>query len=88
MEHQYSHDQLLAMIDRLINERDHLCRENDYLRAKLNESTQIETINEMKNERELLLKLFINLTAKDKQDHHQHHQNEQTSFPVYSTDDK
>ena len=63
IEQQYSQDQLLSMVHRLMNERDVLWRENEYLKAKLNESVLMETINEMKRERDLLLKLLVNLTS-------------------------
>ena len=45
-----------------MKERDGLWRENEYLKAKLNESVLAETVDEMKRERDFLLKLLINLT--------------------------
>jgi hypothetical protein len=62
----YDNDQLVSMIHRLMNERDVLWRENEYLKAKLNESVLNETINEMKRERDLLFKLLTNLTMNNK----------------------
>jgi len=66
------------MIQRLMDERDILTRENEYLKAKLNESILIETINEIRKERDLLLKLLLNLSTnnlnnKDEQIQHQNH---------------
>ena len=60
-------EHLVTMIHRLANERDILWRENEYLKAKLNESVLIETINEMKKERDLLLKLLLNLSTSNNQ---------------------
>ena len=83
----YNQDQLLAMIHRLMNERDILWRENEYLKAKLNESLQNETINEMKRERDALLKLLFNLTMKDQagQSYPDEHSSAQQA---YLSDDK
>lgn len=68
---QYDNEQLITMIHGLMDERDVLWRENEYLKAKLNESVLIETINEMRKERDALLKLLLNLTAhnRDKAEH-------------------
>ncbi|CAF4591969.1 unnamed protein product, partial [Rotaria sp. Silwood2] len=38
------HEQLVSMVNQLMNEREILYRENEYLKAKLNESILIETI--------------------------------------------
>ncbi|CAF1400804.1 unnamed protein product [Adineta steineri] len=65
-EQQYDNEQLVSMIHDLMDERDVLWRENEYLKAKLNESVLIETINEMRKERDLLLKLLLNLTSNNK----------------------
>ncbi|UJR33014.1 hypothetical protein I4U23_020474 [Adineta vaga] len=62
-EQQYDNEQLISMIHGLMDERDVLWRENEYLKAKLNESLLMETINEMRKERDLLLKLLLNLTT-------------------------
>jgi hypothetical protein len=64
-EQQYDNEQLISMIHALMDERESLWRENEYLKAKLNESVLIENINEMRRERDLLLKLLFNLTMKD-----------------------
>jgi hypothetical protein len=56
------HDQLVYMLKQLVNEREILSRENEYLKAKLNESILMETIKELKKERNLLFKLLSNLT--------------------------
>lgn len=61
------HEQLVSMLNQLLDERETLSRENEYLKAKLNESVLMETIKEMKNERDLLFKLLSNLTNKDEQ---------------------
>ena len=58
------HDQLISMLKQLVDEREMLSRENEYLKAKLNESMLMETIKELKRERDLLLKLLSNLTIK------------------------
>jgi len=55
------HDQLVSMLNQLLDEREMLTRENEYLKAKLNESILMETIKEMKKERDLLFKLLSNL---------------------------
>ncbi len=61
------HDQLVAMLDQLLVERKILKRENEYLKAKLNESILMESIRELKKEREWLFQLLSNLTiSKDK----------------------
>jgi transcriptional regulator CtsR len=77
-EQQFNNEQLVSMIQRLMDERDILTRENEYLKAKLNESILIETINEIRKERDLLLKLLLNLSTnnlnnKDEQIQHQNH---------------
>lgn len=64
-EQQYDNEQLVSMVHGLMDERESLWRENEYLKAKLNESVLIETINEMRKERDLLLKLLLNLTMKN-----------------------
>jgi protein-tyrosine phosphatase len=67
------HEQLVSILNQLMDEREMLSRENEYLKAKLNESVLIETINEMKQERDLLFKLLSNVTTKysnDKQLRH------------------
>jgi hypothetical protein len=56
------HEQLVLMLNQLMNEREILSRENEYLKAKLNDSVLMETIKEMRNERDLLFKLLSNLT--------------------------
>jgi len=78
----HEQQELITMIDRLMNERDILWRENEYLKAKLNESILIETINEIRKERDLLLKLLLNLSAnnnnnKDEQIQYQNHHTEE-----------
>lgn len=65
---QYDNEQLVSMIHRLTDERDVLWRENEYLKAKLNESMLLETINEMRKERDLLLKLLLNLSTNKNND--------------------
>ena len=77
---QYDNEQLVAMIHRLIDERDVLWRENEYLKAKLNESILIETINEIRKERDLLLKLLLNLSTNN----HQHHHTEEEFLYVWA----
>ncbi|CAF1115070.1 unnamed protein product [Rotaria sordida] len=62
------HEQLVSMVNQLMDEREILYRENEYLKAKLNESILIETIQEMKKERIFLLKLLSNLTINNNQD--------------------
>ena len=84
-EEQYDNEQLVSMIHRLVDERDILWRENEYLKSKLNESLLIETINDMKRERELLFKLLLNLSSQQKDEfqptpsthHSNHHTDEQ-----------
>jgi hypothetical protein len=56
------HEQLVSMLNQLLDEREILSRENEYLKAKLNQSALMETIKEMKKERDLLFKLLSNLT--------------------------
>lgn len=58
------HEQLVSILNQLMDEREVLSRENEYLKAKLNESILVETINEMKRERDLLFKLLSNVTTK------------------------
>lgn len=89
-EQHYNHDQMLSMIHRLVNERDVLWRENEYLKAKLNESLLMETINEMKKERELLLKLLVNLTAKENTNGHHPPppREDQAQYPNHYSDEK
>jgi hypothetical protein len=65
---QFDNEQLVSMIHRLMDERDGLWRENEYLKAKLNESLLVETINEMRKERDLLLKLLLNLSTNNDKD--------------------
>jgi transcriptional regulator CtsR len=65
-EEKFDHEQLISIVHRLMDERDILRRENEYLRAKLNESVLIETINEIRKERDLLLKLLLNLSTNQK----------------------
>lgn len=80
---QFDNEQLVSMIHRLMDERDMLWRENEYLKAKLNESVLIETINDIRKERDLLLKLLLNLSTnnhhhqKDEQIHYQNHYTEE-----------
>lgn len=88
-EEQYDQEQLVSMIHRLVDERDGLWRENEYLKSKLNESILIETINDMRRERELLFKLLLNLSNQNRDEqpqpqpthhsnhHHHHHTEEQ-----------
>lgn len=64
----HEHEQLVSLLNQLMDERDLLARENEYLKAKLNESILVETVNEMKKERDLLLKLLTNLTNKYQQE--------------------
>ncbi|UJR14147.1 hypothetical protein I4U23_001141 [Adineta vaga] len=71
------YEQLITLLNQLMSERDILFRENEYLKAKLNESILIETVHEMKKERDYLLKLLSNLTTK------YHHENNVNS--VYGT---
>ena len=79
-EEQYDNEQLIGMIHRLVDERDTLWRENEYLKSKLNESLLVETINDMKRERELLFKLLLNLSSQQRDEfppppptHHSNH---------------
>jgi hypothetical protein len=65
-EQQFDYEQLVSMIHGLMDERDVLWRENEYLKAKLNESVLMETINEIRKERDLLFKLLLNLSATNK----------------------
>lgn len=73
---QVNQEQLVSTVHRLMKERDVLWRENEYLKAKLNESVLAETIDEMKRERDFLLKLLINLTM-----NHQTRKEEPAPFP-------
>jgi hypothetical protein len=57
------HEQLVSMLNQLLDEREVLSRENEYFKAKLNQSILMETIKEMKKERDLLFKLLTNLTT-------------------------
>lgn len=66
------HEQFLSMFQQLVDEREMLARENEYLKAKMNQSVLMETIKEMKRERDVLLKLLSNLTS--------NHQDEQSGF--------
>jgi hypothetical protein len=74
----HEQQELITMIDRLMNERDILWRENEYLKAKLNESILIETINEIRKERDLLLKLLLNLSSNNNKDEQIQYQNHHT----------
>ena len=76
-ENKYDHEQLISIIHRLMDERDVLWRENEYLKAKLNESVLIETINEIRKERDLLLKLLLNLSTNQKDEQKQNHHPEE-----------
>lgn len=58
----HEHEQFLTLFQQLVEEREMLARENEYLKAKMNQSVLMETIKEMKKERDLLLKLLSNLT--------------------------
>jgi len=71
---EFDHDQLITIINRLMDERDVLWRENEYLKAKLNESMLMETINEMRKEKDLLLKLLLNLSVNN------HHKEEPVQY--------
>jgi hypothetical protein len=74
------HDQLVSMLNHLLDEREILSRENEYLKAKLNQSILLETIKEMKKERDILFKLLSNLTInnnKDKQSKFIKHHNKE-----------
>lgn len=62
------HEQLVSMVNQLLDERDKLSRENEYLKAKLNQSILLETIHDMKKERDLLFQLLTNLTVNQKKD--------------------
>ncbi|CAF1683140.1 unnamed protein product [Rotaria magnacalcarata] len=64
----HEHERLVTMVNQLMDEREILHRENEYLKAKLNQSILMETIHEMKRERSLLLKLLSNLTININQD--------------------
>lgn len=66
--HENEHEQFVSMFQQLVNEREGLARENEYLKAKMNESVLMETIREMKKERDFLLKLLSNLTKNNQQD--------------------
>ncbi|CAF0771672.1 unnamed protein product [Rotaria sordida] len=79
-EKQFDNEQLVSMINRLADERDVLWRENEYLKAKLNESILTETINEMRQERDLLLKLLLNLSTNK-------NNNEQLQYQNYFIDE-
>ena len=68
----HEHEQFLSMFQQLVDEREMLARENEYLKAKMNQSVLMETIKDMKRERDLLLKLLSNLTI--------NHQDEQSGF--------
>ncbi len=72
-EDKFDHEQLMSIIHRLMDERDVLWRENEYLKAKLNESILIETINEIRKERDLLLKLLLNLSTNQKNEQKSNH---------------
>ena len=61
-------EQFVSMFQQLVNEREGLARENEYLKAKMNESVLMETIREIKKERDFLLKLLSNLTKNNQQD--------------------
>jgi len=74
-EQQFDNEQLISMIHRLMDERDSLWRENEYLKAKLNQSVLIETINEIRKERDLLLKLLLNLSTNNNKDEQIQYQN-------------
>ncbi|CAF2555646.1 unnamed protein product [Rotaria sp. Silwood2] len=90
------HEQLVSMVNQLMDEREILYRENEYLKAKLNESILVETIQEMKKERYFLLKLLSNLTINNNQDEQlryvKHHMKENdsnflptSSYPTFSS---
>lgn len=64
----HEHEHLVSMINQLLNEREVLHRENQYLKAKLNDSILMETINEMKKERNVLLTILSNLTISNNQE--------------------
>lgn len=59
----HEHEQFLTLFQQLVEEREMLARENEYLKAKMNQSVLMETIKEMKKERDILLKLLSNLTT-------------------------
>ena len=80
-EQQYDNDQHISMVHGLMDERDVLWRENEYLKAKLNESVLMETINEMRKERDLLLKLLLNLTS------NRHDKSDISQYPNSSSDE-
>jgi hypothetical protein len=80
-EQQYDNEQLVSMIHGLMDERESLWRENEYLKAKLNESVLNETINEMKRERDLLLKLLLNLSMKNNKVEQAQYQNSYADEP-------
>ncbi|CAF1178898.1 unnamed protein product [Adineta steineri] len=67
------HEQMISVLNQLIDEREILSRENEYLRSRLNESLLIETMNEMRKERSLLFKLLSNLTTKHNYDEQVHY---------------
>lgn len=67
----HEHEQFVSVFEQLVNEREVLSRENEYLKAKMNESILLETIREMKRERDFLLKLLANLTNNDRQNDEQ-----------------
>ena len=62
------HEQLVSMVNQLLDERNKLSRENEYLKSKLNQSILLETIHDMKKERDLLFQLLTNLTVNQKKD--------------------
>jgi hypothetical protein len=76
------HDQLVSMLNQLLDEREMLTRENEYLKAKLNESILMETIKEMKKERDLLFKLLSNL-AINTNNNNNNNKDEQLKFIKY-----
>ncbi|CAF0804476.1 unnamed protein product [Didymodactylos carnosus] len=81
-----NNDELISFIHRLMDEREQILKENEYLRAKLNESLLIETINEIKGERDILLKLLVNTTNNNEQQQRISREQSLFSQPSYSND--
>ncbi|CAF1161032.1 unnamed protein product [Adineta steineri] len=84
------HEQMISVLNQLIDEREILSRENEYLRSRLNECLLIETMNEMRKNRSLLFKLISNLTTKHNYDEQEQYikqhlkENYNNSFPTPS----
>ncbi|CAF4377568.1 unnamed protein product [Adineta steineri] len=72
------HKQMISVLNQLIDEREILSRENEYLRSRETESLLIKTMNEMRKERNLLFKLLSNLITKHNYDEQEQH----ASIPI------